>query len=247
METKCTSSNRKMILHVLQNELGETVIIGPSPNFVCSVGAYSLLRDGRLTVDEDTKGIFRILASLGLCDFFYETVSPDSGAISYPVTGHSGRTLMNLFSIISSRQILLNNALNANKAFFVLPVLMNRLLAHPPVTVNEFLQALYGHDQEYGGIRIDQKNIEWTGFNRCNSEEKFIHIQLADLIMKAALSLNWVKPFTKNVRNRKYAFRTWLNMIGMIGPEYEEARQIMLGRLYGQSSQRKIIRKGDMA
>ena len=247
METRCTSGNREMILRVLQSEIGAPVVFHPSPDFACSVGGYTLLRDGRLAAEEDAGGVFPLLASMGLCDHPCALESPDSGAIFYPAEGWDGRRLMNLFGILSSRQQLLNRALAGNKAFFVLPSLMDDLLAHPPLTADEFLQALYGRAQEYGGLRVDRAGVEWTGFRRCRPEEAAIHRQLADRMMEAARTLNWVKPYTRNVRNKKYAFRTWLNMIGMIGPEYEPARRAMLDRLYGQSSQRSIKRRGGAA
>ena len=81
-----------------------------------------------------------------------------------------------------------------------------------------------------------------TGFSLCPPEEVQIHRQLAERINHISASSHWIKPYTRNVRNKKYAFRTWLNEIGMIGPEYEEARTVMLGRLYGQSDRRVITR-----
>ena len=44
----------------------------------------------------------------------------------------------------------------------------------------------------------------------------------------------------KNIRNKKYAFRTWLNSIGMKGQDYEQARRIMLSRLPGRSDRRSL-------
>ena len=240
MTTRCTSSNRELILHILQSEAQEPVVYHPAPDFACSVGEYTLHRDGTLTAQEDALAVFPLLAALQLCDCPVQTVPRAPAPFTYPMQGHSGKSLLNLFSIVSSRQVLLNKALAAPKAFFVLPSLMDDLLAHPPVTVPEFLQALYRRDQEYGGIRLDAETVELYGFRRGKPEEADIHRQLADVIMDTALSLNWVKPYTKNVRNRKFAFRVWLNAIGMSGPEYERARQVMLSRLYGRTDRRGL-------
>ena len=125
---------------------------------------------------------------------------------------------------------------------------MEHLTAHPPQTVSEILQALYGFEDEYTGLEITRthnKNksiVSFTGFERCRKEESQIHRQLADHIMQAARTLKWIKPYTRNVRNRKFAMHTWLYQIGMAGPEYEDTRSILLGRLYGNISQRKIER-----
>lgn len=244
MEANCTSSNREMILHVMQREAQGRVVYHASPSFSCSVNGYLLRRDGVLSADEDRCGVFSLLASLGLCDQAYEPPEPPSDAICYPARPHTGRSLLNLFSIVSSRQALLNCALAAprSKAFHVAPSLMDDLLAHPPTSVAEFVQALYGRGREYRGMRIDLAHVELTGFRRCPRDEDHVHRQLADRIIETALTLKWAKPYTKNVRNRKYAFRTWLNAIGMSGPAYAEARQVMLDRLYGWTDRRGIRR-----
>lgn len=244
MEAICISGNREMVLRVLQRETQEHAVLHGLPSFACSVGAYTLGRDGRLTVEEDRLGVLPLLSSLGLCSQHVacELASPE--AITYPTEGHDGRSLLNLFSILSSRQQLLNQALAAprSKAFFVAPTLMDDLLAHPPITVTEFLQTLYGRDEEFSGVRISLDRIELTGFQRCKQDESPIHRQLADRIIATALTLRWAKSYTRNVRNRKYAFRTWLNAIGMVGPEYAEARQVMLNRLYGWTDRRGVRR-----
>ena len=63
-------------------------------------------------------------------------------------------------------------------------------------------------------------------------------------MVAAAISQNRVKPFTRNIRNKKYMFRFWINAIGMRGPEYEEARRVMLARLPGRTACRSLPRKG---
>ena len=243
METRCTSDNREMILRVLQNELHEKAAFTLSPDFTCSVGNYSILRDGRIVTAEDSHGIFQKLAFLGLCDAAPTPSLSANHEFSYPVEPNDRKVLLNIFCMISARQQFLNRALAAKKdAFRVSPSMMEHLLSHPPITRDEFLQALYDRDREYSGIRVEQSFFILTGFSRCPPEEAQIHHQLADRIIHAARSSQWIKPYTRNVRNKKYAFRTWLNEIGMIGPEYEEARTLMLERLYGQSDTRCIRR-----
>ena len=186
------------------------------------------------------------LSKLGLCDYPYETDAPEAGSIAYTTESHSGTSLMNLFCILSSRYRLLNQALNAKNAFYVDPELMNALLAHPPVTLTDFLQALYGKGALYRGIQIDASYIVFSGFQKCPPEEIGIHQILADRLIDFSLTHSWAKPFTKNVRNRKYAFRTWLNELGFIGPEYEELRHTLLSRLPGRSDQKKLVCKEDI-
>lgn len=243
METRCTSGNRDMILHVLQSELQQNAMYHPGPEFRCTVGGYSILRDGRITVDEDSSGLFGKLAELGLCDAPFIPEEAPAEWFSYSMEGHNAKSILNLFSIISSRQQFLNRALAAkNSAFYVSRELMEHLLSHPPVTVEQFLQALYSWESDYRGIAVNRTFLVLSGFLQCPREEELIHRQLAKRIIYVSLHSQWIKPFTRNVKNKKYAFRTWLNEIGMIGPEYEEARTVMLSRLYGKSDRRSMIR-----
>lgn len=240
MRVRCISSNREMILAVMQNELGETAVYHPLPDFSYSVGGYTLCRDGYIETEEKDTGVFSVLASLGLCDFYFETEPPSGEDIYFTTDDHTGITLVNIMSIISSRQYLLNQAIGCRGAFFVNEVFMNKLLRHEPETVFEFLQCLYGQDNRYKGVRFDRDHIVFTGFRKAHVDEDGVHRQLAELIVRACISGKWMKAFPRNVRNRKYAFRSWLNSIGMTGPEYARSRKVLLERLYGRSDRRKI-------
>ena len=162
--------------------------------------------------------------------------------VRYSMDGHTGRSLLNLICIISARGKLINQALKAKGTFYVDHEFMEMLLMHPPVTKNEFLQAIYGYEEDYGGVLFTRSYITFTGFRRCPQNERHIQKQLADHIMQTVIASQWIRPYTKNVRNKKYAFRTWLNQIGMTGEEYAEAREVMLDRLYGKSAERGIER-----
>ena len=184
METRCTSGNRDMILHVLQSELKQNAVLQPGPEFQCTVGEYSLLRDGRITVEVDTYGLFPKLAVLGLCDASFEVEEPPAEWYSYAMAGHSAKSLLNLFSMISSRQQFLSQALAAKKGTFcVSRELMEHLLDHPPVTVEHFLQALYDWGGAYRGIAVSRSYLVLSGFAFCPVEEEAIHRQLAERML----------------------------------------------------------------
>lgn len=243
MKARCTSDNRELILQILREETGAPVSYAPLPHFSFSIGGYTLRRDGWLETSLPEPAAFSVLASVGLCDFPYEPAPPEDEEYLYPMSGHSGATLLNLMCILSARQRLINRALDARNGFHVAPQLMSDLLAHPAATIPEFLQALYGREPEYAGVRFTLRYIALSGFRKGHAEEAHIRRQLADRIVRAALTQRWAKAFTRRVRNPKYAFRTWLNSIGMIGPEYEEARAVMLSRLPGRADQRSLLTK----
>lgn len=240
MEAKCTSSNREMILYVLQKETGAQVRYGFSPTFVCTVGTFTLTRDGKISSQTREPRIFSILASLGLCDFPYTPAPPVQGDFFYSMEPHSGTTLTNLLCMVSARQYLISAAIGCPGAFSVDSSLILRLQNHPPVTRAEFLQALYGSRQLCRGIRFDPSYIRLTGFKRSKTVEAPLCRQLADQMIQIALTKNWIKPFTTNIHNKKYAMHTLLNAIGMRGEAYAEARLAFTRSLSGNTAYKKM-------
>lgn len=239
MKVKCVSDRRDMLLYVLESELGEKRIYHPLPDFSYSVGDYNVDRRGYISVPSDELDLFSALARLGLCEGDYIEQAPDDSNIYYYYDNSRVQTLINLFSIISARYLLINKALAAQGAFFISKQLMQSILAHPPLTTHEFLQMIYRRDDDYRGIMVSNSYVSFPGFSKAPLEDAYIHRQLADCIMNVAKDKLWVKPFTKRSRNRKYVMRTWLNSIGMVGPCYDYARKTMLSRLNGYSDQKK--------
>ena len=240
MRVQCLSDNRDLILRVLRQETGAERAYCSPPRFSVRVGGYTLGRDGWIETDDPDPRALAVLASMGLCDFSEAPAAPIEQSFAYPMDNQSGTSLLNLLSILSARQHLLNRALDARGAFLVARPLMNDLLDHPPETVPEFLQSLYGRDREYRGVDFSLGFVSLSGFCRGHREEEAVHRQLADRIMNDALTKRWAKAFTPRVKNQKYAFRIWLNSIGMVGPDYGEARRVMLGRLPGRTDRRSL-------
>ena len=180
METKCTSGDRSLILRVLQQELGERPVYHFAPEFRYSVGGYSLLRDGRITAESDGAGLFPRLAELGLCDYPRVPKLPEPEKIAFPMETQNGRSLLNLLCILTARQILLNRALALRPGFLVTGELVEDLIAHPPVTVAETLQALYGREEEHRGVRMDLDFLVLTGFAGGRPAEAHIHRQMGN-------------------------------------------------------------------
>ena len=243
-KVKINCDNRDLILRIMREISGEEAIYHPLPDFSYSAGGFTLTRNGSIETESEDMRLFRTLSSLGMCDYPRPEPFPEGRDFVFPTADHSAVPLINILSIISSRQDQMNRALSSGGAFFVSPRLMNDILDHPPGTVPEFLQALYGREKEYGGISFFLSHFELNGFLTCHPEERDIHRQLADLMVRTALTRRRLKAFTPRVRNQKYAFRTWLCSVGMIGDEYERARTILLSRLYGRTNTKKLYSRG---
>ena len=60
-----------------------------------------------------------------------------------------------------------------------------------------------------------------------------------------AIVRHWIKPYTVNSRNKKYAMRTWMNSIGMTGDEFAEARNCLLDPLPRRTDRKGTGKGGD--
>ena len=244
MKVKTTSENRDLILRIMQEKTGQRATYLPLPSFAYTVGGYRLSRDGMIETDNDPCSLLPILSSLGLCDFPRPSVLQNEEDISYPIRDYSADTVFNILCILSARQYLLNRALDARGAFFVSPQLMTDLLDHPPAALCDILQALYGREDDFEGVEFSLTHVIFSGFRKCRKDEADVHRQLADRIIAAANGRKRAKAFTPRVRNQKYAFRVWMNAIGMTGSDYDRARATMLPRLPGRTDRRKITYAG---
>lgn len=83
----------------------------------------------------------------------------------------------------------------------------------------------------------DQHLIKFSMFQSSLSP-KTIHsyIQLSCCIQQQAQNRMRIYPTQKETPNEKYAFRTWLLRLGMIGSEFKDTRQLLLENLEGNSA-----------
>lgn len=246
MEARCTSPDRKLILHVMERELGIRAQYHYAPSFAYEVGPAALLRDGRIVVEGDDTHVLEVLASLGLCNWEFVSTAIDSSIISFPMDSLAGRSLVNLVCMMAARQHLINRALDLGyrRGFHIALSFADALTNRPPRTVAEFLQVLYGHEGECRGISFDLERLSFPAFAAAHSDERDVCQQLADHMVAYALAHEHVKPRIGRTGNSKYTFRTWLNALGMTGPIYERARAVMLARLPGHADHRRPAPKG---
>ena len=114
MKTKIISSNRDLIIKIIENETCCKARYDLSPSFSCHIGGYTITRDGFIYSDV-SNSIFPLLGSLGLCDHPFPSTIPLDNDIYYPSIQHDGSSLSKLFYIIYSRQHLLNRFLKQAK------------------------------------------------------------------------------------------------------------------------------------
>ena len=152
--------------------------------------------------------------------------------ITFRVEDMTPQGLTNLVCMVSARAYLFNKIIRM-EAFFVDPVLINRLRDVNAKTVAEFLECVMAKDarEMLRGISFTCSTIRFDGFP---DEPEFR--TLAELMVEACNRQNRMKAFVPDPENEKYAFRTFLNTVGMKGEEYTGTREFLMMNLKGDGS-----------
>ena len=86
-------------------------------------------------------------------------------------------------------------------------------------------------------INVTEDKIEFPWFTReLTAEEAKAYTTFLSLLCKFSKELKHASSRPVETDNEKYAFRCFLLRLGFIGPEYKEARKILLQNLTGNSA-----------
>ncbi|MFY9282857.1 MAG: hypothetical protein WAO56_01925 [Miniphocaeibacter sp.] len=213
--------DRKKLVEILAEHLGVKPKYLGVPSFNYRVGEFIVDREGKiLNKAGDELKLEEILNSA------QEEITTVEVAI--PLEGHNENTLKTLINMIHSKQTLIKQSFQLDKNL-VEKETVEKLNAAE--NIEEFKDNLISQN-----IKIDAENI--------------IFIINTDLVRAATLFFGLLNEKSKELKyasskptetdNEKYAFRTWLMRLGMIGDEYKEARKELLENLSGNSAFRNI-------
>lgn len=226
-------TDRKPLIAALEHETGITAAYSGAPSFRYVIGDYTVLRDGNLEVADGKadRDLLSRLAGQGLI----EDPSDVPTGIAFEMDSFSGQTMVNIVNTFASRGKLINKAIGRPNAVHMGAELVRELKAENPDTVPEFMNILHrcGGEKAIRGLKLTGEKLVFTGFP---DDDTFR--ALAKHIVKAALSLRWIKAKEPTGENEKYIFRVWLNALGMKGPEYADARARLLRNLTGDTAYR---------
>ena len=230
----------------LAQKLGEHLLVLPlykgAPSFAYQVGDYIVDREG---IIRDEGGQAVELEELLSQEQEEEStlLQTDTEAaleVELPLEGYQGRSLRNLVRIIYSKQPLLKKALELEEDL-VDEETLTALDQEPMNTREHFQNALNG--RQCPGITFDFEK-ETITFKLGPGGEDPEKVEAATKLM--ALLNKTVRRQKRNVSakikpadNEKYAFRTWLLRLGMIGDDYKTARRVLLENLSGNAAFRQ--------
>ncbi|MCQ4922207.1 virulence-related protein [Tissierella carlieri] len=222
--------DRKEIVKTLSEHLGIKSKYLGAPSFAYKVGDFTVDREGKiLNMAGDKVELEDIL------NIEEESTENKVTAIgtSFPLEGYDGRSLKNLLNMIYSRQPLIKKTFNLEENI-VEKDLINKINEADIETIEDFLE--FPNTENLKGISFDDEKIT---FNFIKDEVK-VSMDFLSLLIKKSKELKFASAKPINTDNEKYAFRTWLIRLGMIGDEYKATRKVLLQNLSGNGAFRKL-------
>ena len=153
---------------------------------------------------------------------------------------HTGTSLRNLINLLYTREGLINKALGTS--FRVDEGLTKALQDNAcTLTTESLLGAVAAYESEHGkaidGLSFTKERITFTGLPETDDAAKMRTFTiLCGMMNKQALDQKRIQAKVVSDENEKYALRIWLTRLGMNGPEYKEARGVLMENLTGNSA-----------
>ena len=242
MNIKLATENRKETAQRLSEITGAEVRYTRAPRFAYEIGAYTIEKDGSITIAEGA-GLqpLKTLAEEGLVEpFETEDENRISLTVEVPLAQHTGTSLRNLINLLYTREGLINKALGTS--FRVDEGLTKALQDNAcTLTTESLLGAVAAYESEHGkaidGLSFTKERITFTGLPETDDAAKMRTFTILCAMMnKQALVQKRIQAKVVSDENEKYALRIWLTRLGMNGPEYKEARGVLMENLTGNSA-----------
>ena len=234
-----TMENRKVLVKRLERLTGTKAVYTRMPECAFVVGDFKVERYGTLVIGEDADAeVVETLLSEGM---IAEDVpepepepekepEPSKVEVSFPMEGHTARSLRNLAAMLYSRGKLISKSTGGE--FSCSQKQMETFKEAD--TVQAFLEAVR---EDFKGIAFEGDMLTFTGFPETKSASRIrTFTQLASMMNTLAISQGRVLAREVDDRNERYIFRIWLLHLGMEGEAYKEARRILLAPLSGSKA-----------
>ena len=248
MNIKLATENRKDAAQRLAEITGEESRYTKMPRCAYEIGPYTIEKDGSVTVTEGTDlQPLMTLVEEGLIEPFEaqatepaeeaQAEEPVSLTVEVPMKNHTGATLRNLINLIYTRAGLINKALGTG--FRVDEALVETLKDEAcALTKEALLQAIGGFEMEHGkaidGLAITPEGITFSTLPETGDAETLqTFTVLCGMMNKQAMDQKRIQAKAVNEENEKYALRIGLTRLGMNGPEFKDARRVLMANLGG--------------
>ena len=234
-----TAPDRKTLVKVLSEQLGEEAVYNGPPCFAYTIGPVMVDREGRIILPDemDPVGIQGFLVSKGWLE-----PEPDRMTISVPVEGITVKAMHNLILMLYSKQYLLGKALR-EETIQIDDAVIERFQEATPLTLGDF-RALVDDLRAQGQIAgLDFAEGSVSLSFPLSDKQDVIHAYtlLTVNLLAAAKAAMRVFPELQQPENEKYYMRGWLVRLGFGGKEAKGMRDILLKHLNGHSAFRSDL------
>lgn len=213
--------DRKTLVKILSNHLGVKAKYLGVPSFAYQVGDFTVGRGGEiLNKAGDEMSLDEIISPSSEEENFHI----EKTNIVLPLEGHSVNSLKTLINMISSKQTLIKNSFNLEENLIEEEIIEK---LNSCQSIEEFRGSLASEN-----IKMDDENLSFI----LNTDLARTASIFFGLLNEKSKELKYASPRPTITDNEKYAFRTWLMRLGMIGNDYKETRKELLENLSGNSA-----------
>jgi len=211
-----TGERRKELVAAISEAVGSEAVYQKAPTFAYVVGDYTIDKGGNLHFDErvgqdDIRSLFAKLAERGFAsiDIFDEDIvgiDDDKFAIDMPLDGFTATALGNLERLVAAKAWILRKMVGADDL---------------PIERGE-----------------DYLRFPWLQ-NDASDDEVRAYSQLIAGLCETAKRKQRIVATERQLDegdNEKFKARCFLLSIGFIGPEYAQARKVLLASMSGSGS-----------
>jgi len=239
--------DRKEIVKTLSEFLGVKPKYLGAPSFAYEIKteseSYIIDRQGVITNSNGSTVDLNEILNPGLNAQKPKIKSIDCFEVEIPFGNHTGKSMLNIINMISSKQNLIVKVFDGMEPF------VDRTFAQD--INNKAIDSIESFKNVIAEIGVERCKGLYFDFNKRKITFKLILESLSPKITDAFMKL--VSQINENAKrfkytsfkeaqedNPKYAFRVWLMRLGMMGSEYKSVRKTLLSKLEGSGAFRNI-------
>ena len=226
-----TGTKRKELVHAIEEITGDKAQYMRMPTCAYEIGDITVDKDGGVSCSDEEKMqmVMKALNEKGFtAEEDAETKQPEQAETTEPehTTEDEQEPALTISLPLASANVgILRNLISAKES------LIKKALGITDTRIN-----------------ITDEKIEFPWFDwELTPEETNAYMLFLTQLCKLSKELKHASSKPVETDNEKYAFRTWLLRMGFIGPDFKEARKILLKNLSGSSAFRNGAPKKEAA
>ena len=217
-----TKENKKAFAQAISQIIGEKAVYQFTPTYAFQIGDLTVNRDATLTApdDKDLGSLLEALKAQGYELLENEGAPEDQPQEKAPAADEKSEALEEAPKLTVSLPLTAANVGTLTNILSSKGDLIRHALGVTDLRIN-----------------VTEDKVEFPWFTReLTAEETQAYTTFLSLLCKFSKELKHASSRPVETDNEKYAFRCFLLRLGFIGPEYKEARKILLQNLTGSAA-----------